>query len=42
MKAKVKATGKEIDVYKLRRGGYCDSSDCKTEYQENELEFLKD
>lgn len=35
----VKATGKKIQVYKLKSGGYCDYEDCKTTYLENELKF---
>jgi len=39
-KAKVKATGLIVEVYKLQRGGWCNSVDCKTEYKEEELEFI--
>lgn len=39
-KAKVKATGQLVEVYKLTRGTWCNSNDCKTEYKDNELEFL--
>lgn len=39
-KAKIKRTGNIIIVYLLKRGTWCDYSDCKTEYSENELEFL--
>ncbi len=40
-KAIVIATGKEIEVYKLNRGGWADYSDCKTEYKAEELDFSK-
>ena len=39
-KAKVRATGKEIEVYHLEKGGWCDYSDCKTEYKDSDLIFL--
>jgi hypothetical protein len=39
-KARVKITGKIINVYRLKRGNWCDYADCITEYQDNELEFL--
>lgn len=41
IKVKVKETGKEIQVYRLTKGGYCDFNDCKTVYQENELIFIR-
>ena len=48
-KAKVKATGETIEVYKYTLGGmdknekfrWIDSNDCETEYKEIELEFMK-
>ena len=40
MKATVISTGKEVEVYRLMRGGYCDFSDCKTEYSETEVKIL--
>ena len=40
-KAKVKKTGAEIYVYKIHsRGTWCDASDCKTEYSEDQLQIL--
>jgi hypothetical protein len=39
-KAKVKATGKEIEVYELKNGDWCDYADCKTTYKYSELQFL--
>ena len=39
VKATVKATGKQVEVYKLRSGGWCDYSDCKTVYKDEELKF---
>ncbi len=39
-KAKVKATGKVITVYKCNdRGTWLDAVDCLTEYQTSELTF---
>lgn len=40
-KAKVIKTGEIITVYKLKRGTWCNYKDCKTEYQEKELQFLE-
>lgn len=40
LKAKIKATGKQITVYKLLSGGYCDYADCATTYRADQLEFL--
>jgi len=39
-KAKVKSNGKQIEVYQLKNGDWCDYSDCKTTYKSSELEFL--
>lgn len=39
-KAVVIATGVEIEVYRLKSGKWCDYSDCKTEYSDNELRFI--
>lgn len=39
-KAKVKATGKTIQVYISVRGTWIDYFNCTTEYTENELQFL--
>lgn len=39
-KARVKATGKTIEVYSLNKGDWCDYSDCKTEYKDDELIFI--
>ena len=39
-KAKVKATGQIVEVYRLHRGGWCNYADCKTEYKEEDLQFL--
>ena len=39
-KAKVKATGQTVEVYKLDKGGWCNYADCKTEYKTEELEFI--
>jgi hypothetical protein len=39
-KAIVIASNKEVIVYSLKKGGYCDFSDCKTEYKENELKLI--
>lgn len=39
-KAKVKATGQIVEVYRLLRGGWCNNADCKTEYKEEDLQFL--
>ncbi len=38
-KAIVKKTSQEVEVYKLKRGGWCNAKNCTTEYQEHELEF---
>ena len=39
-KAIVIATQKQIEVYKLNRGTWCDCEDCTTEYDEKELRFI--
>lgn len=39
-KAKVKATGQVVEVYRLQRGGWCNLADCKTEYKEEDLQFI--
>jgi len=39
-KAKVKATGQTVEVYYLQKGGWCNYADCKTEYKEEDLQFL--
>lgn len=39
-KAIVRSSGKEITVYALKKGGYADAKDCKTEYKEHELQFI--
>lgn len=36
---KVKATGNVIEVYKLKKGGWCDAKNCTTEYKDSEIEF---
>lgn len=41
LKAKVISTGKEIEVYKLRDGNFCNYEDCKTVYKPNEIIVLK-
>lgn len=52
-KAKVKATGKEIDVYKLKDGGWCiflgdkltmsaiENNEHQKTFKDDELEFVK-
>jgi len=42
MKAKVKATGQEIVVYRssMRPDKYINAKDCTTEYDKSELIFL--
>ena len=40
IKARVKATGKEIVVYKHREGGYVNSFDLDTKYEKSELELI--
>jgi hypothetical protein len=40
-KAVLKATGKEVKVYKHREGGYVDSVDLNTKYKKEELSNLK-
>jgi hypothetical protein len=37
----VKSTGQRIEVYRLNRGGWANYSDCKTEFQDHELDFIK-
>jgi hypothetical protein len=39
LKAKVKATGKDVEVYKATEGCFIDFSDCKTKYQANEIQL---
>lgn len=39
-KAKVKATGQIVEVYRLQRGGCCNYADCKRQYKEEDLQFL--
>jgi hypothetical protein len=39
-KARVKSTGKTIEVYPLSNGDWADYADCKTTYKYSELEFL--
>ena len=39
-KSKVKTSEKIIEVYQLRTGKWCDYADCKTIYNESELEFI--
>lgn len=39
-KAIVIATGKEVQVYRLNRGGWCNFADSKTEYKDSELRFI--
>jgi len=38
-KAIVIATGAEVKVYRLKKGGWCLYADCKTEYKDIELKF---
>ena len=40
VKAKIKATGATIVVYKLNNGKWCNYEDCNTTYDESELEFI--
>ncbi len=40
IKARIKATGKEITVYKHREGGYVNSADQTTKYEKDEIEIL--
>jgi hypothetical protein len=39
VKARLKSTGELIEVYKLKRGGWCNFKDCTTTYKDEELEF---
>jgi hypothetical protein len=39
-KAIVIATNEKVEVYALKRGGYCNFKDCKTEYKESDLKFI--
>lgn len=39
-KVKVLATGRTIEVYKLKNGNWCDYADCKTQYKPHEFQFL--
>lgn len=39
-RARIKSTGKEIEVYMTIRSTYCDIANCKTEYKKEELIFL--
>jgi len=41
-KAVIKKTGKEIEVYKLNDGGYCDFSNCSDKYDKEEIEIKKE
>lgn len=41
-RAKIKATGKTIYVYKLLLGGWCDVNDHETTYLDSQLEILED
>ena len=41
LNAKVKATGKSVQVYAHHLGGYVDYSDCSTKYKESELKLEK-
>jgi hypothetical protein len=36
---RVDKTGQMIEVYKTKRGTWCDYKDCKTEYKDSELTF---
>ena len=40
-RARVIASGIVVEVYKLAKGGWCNYTDCKTEYCEDELKFIK-
>lgn len=37
--ATIKATGEKVKVYRLRKGGWCNSFDMTTEYKDEELNF---
>ncbi len=39
-KARVRATGRNVQVYFTKRGTWCDYADCTTEYTSEELEFV--
>lgn len=41
IKAKLKATGEEIEVYKHREGGYVNAKDFETKYTKQEIEILQ-
>ncbi len=41
LKAKVKATGLSVEVYKLANGGWCNFANYSTIYSDSELEFIK-
>ena len=41
LNAKVKATGKSVQVYAHNMGDYVDYSDCSTMYKKSELKFEK-
>lgn len=36
-KARIKKTGKEIEVYKTNKGTYCDYENCSDEYLKHEI-----
>jgi len=38
--AKIKSSGKTVYVYALLLGGWCDSADHQTTYEDYQLEFL--
>lgn len=41
-KAKVKTTGKIIEVYRLLKGAWCDYADCNTVYNDEDLIILEE
>lgn len=38
-KATIKASGEKIEVYRTKKGTWCNYADCKTEYTKDELIF---
>lgn len=39
VKAKVIATGEDVIVYSLKKGGYAEYPNCTREFKQNELQF---
>lgn len=37
--ATIAASNKPVEVYRLKKGGWCNATDCKTEYTDDELIF---